>query len=53
MTDEERAATSEVFRAAFMGEVTIDEAADRLHAMGVREIGIRSAIVKMPEGHQN
>jgi hypothetical protein len=38
----------DLIRAALAGEKTVEEVADRLHDLGVRELAIREV---MPKGH--
>lgn len=48
--DEDPSAITATLRQMFAGDLTVDEAADRLNAMGVTQLGILSAVVEMPEG---
>ena len=48
MTDAERQAVADAIRQVFLGEISIEEAADRLDALGVKSLGINSV---MPTGH--
>lgn len=50
MTEGEQDIVTATLRAAFLGEITVEEAADRLAAIGVTRIGIRSVTAEMPEG---
>lgn len=51
MVDDERSAITATLRQLFAGELTVDEAAGRLDAMGVTQLDILSAVT-MPAGSE-